>query len=161
MDFQEYVCGFMVTGLTLDVDFGVFIQKNRPAFQAGLWNGVGGKIERFEPPLAAMVREFTEETGCKTNASDWQHTISLRGSNFVVHYYRNLQPDGFPDITSITDEPVAVWQLRQLLNEAPILDNMRWILPLTLSNRVQFPITVNHLLSDEAKLQPTQLINSR
>ena len=45
----------------------VLTHKNRPAWQAGKLNGVGGKIELLESPVAAMVREF--ELGLATLAS--------------------------------------------------------------------------------------------
>jgi len=56
---HRYVLGFM-----FDRDYAevALILKNRPAWQAGKWNGIGGKIEGDETPHAAMVREFTEET---------------------------------------------------------------------------------------------------
>lgn len=151
MAYQQYVCGFMVTGLSLQNE-GLFIRKNRPAFQAGKCNGIGGKIEWNESPIDAMVREFYEEAGVQTNPGDWQHTISLRGHDFVVYYYRNLQPMGLPPFESKTDEPVEQWNLIHFLQMAPKLDNLLWILPMTLSARLDFPITVNHAIGDEAKL---------
>ena len=38
------------------------LHRRRPPNQ-GLWNGVGGRIEAGEPPLAACLREVQEETG--------------------------------------------------------------------------------------------------
>jgi len=54
-----------VVGFAFDHDFShvLLIWKNRPLWQAGKLNGIGGKIEPGELPLNAMIREFAEETG--------------------------------------------------------------------------------------------------
>ena len=57
---KRYVVGFL---LNYDRTQVVLIRKNRPAWQAGHLNGVGGKIEMGETPIEAMTREFEEETG--------------------------------------------------------------------------------------------------
>lgn len=57
---KEYVLGFMFTE---DGKGVVLIQKKKPAWQHGRWNGIGGKIEERETPEKAIVREFEEETG--------------------------------------------------------------------------------------------------
>ena len=41
------------------------LRKNRPDWQAGKLNGIGGHIEEGEEPLNAMRREALEETGYK------------------------------------------------------------------------------------------------
>ena len=39
------------------------IKKERPVWQAGLLNAIGGHVEKGEYPVEAMQREFLEETG--------------------------------------------------------------------------------------------------
>lgn len=39
----------------------LLLEKGRPAWLAGLWNGIGGHVERGEYPFDAMVREAAEE----------------------------------------------------------------------------------------------------
>lgn len=56
---HRYVLGFMFDHEEKHV---LLIWKNRPKWQAGKLNGIGGKIEAGETPLQAMEREFTEET---------------------------------------------------------------------------------------------------
>lgn len=56
----QYVLGFMFNEAESKV---ILIFKNRPAWQAGKLNGIGGKIEEGETPIQAMNREFAEETG--------------------------------------------------------------------------------------------------
>lgn len=61
---KEYVLGFLFNDSGSRV---ALIHKNRPAHLAGLWNGLGGKIEASDAnPWIAMCREFTEETGANT-----------------------------------------------------------------------------------------------
>lgn len=50
---QEYVVGLLFDPHRKYI---CLIQKNRPDFQRGFLNGVGGKIENGEWPLQAMIR---------------------------------------------------------------------------------------------------------
>jgi 8-oxo-dGTP pyrophosphatase MutT (NUDIX family) len=56
---HRYVVGFLFSE---DESRVLLVWKNRPAWQDGKLNGVGGKIEAGETPLQAMEREFKEET---------------------------------------------------------------------------------------------------
>lgn len=51
MSEKSYVVGFMLDQAREHV---VLIEKNRPAWQAGKLNGVGGKVEPGEFPVNAM-----------------------------------------------------------------------------------------------------------
>lgn len=65
---KEYVLGFAFSG---DLNSVVLIHKNKPAWQKGKLNGIGGRVERFELPKYAMVREFSEEAGVMM--PNWDH----------------------------------------------------------------------------------------
>jgi 8-oxo-dGTP diphosphatase len=62
----------------------LLLRKDRPAWQAGRWNGIGGKLEPGEDALAAMVREGVEEVG---QAFAWRPIARLRGSWGEVHVF--------------------------------------------------------------------------
>ena len=57
---REWVVGFLMDS---DAEQVILIRKNRPEWQAGKLNGVGGKVEPGELIGGAMYREFREETG--------------------------------------------------------------------------------------------------
>lgn len=57
---KTYVLGFCFNQSLNKV---VLIRKKKPDWQASRLNGVGGSVEQGETTLAAMVREFREETG--------------------------------------------------------------------------------------------------
>lgn len=140
--YMRYVCGFMIAPAADALESQVLcVLKNRPTFQAGRWNGIGGKIEAGETPLQAQVREFEEEAGVATDPEAWEHTISLYAPSHEVHYYRTFVPS-FPPYRTVTDEWIASHYVRQLLTDLPVLDNMRWILPLQLTLNVRFPLQV-------------------
>jgi 8-oxo-dGTP diphosphatase len=142
----SYVNGFMIQPEQQKM---LFIRKNRPLFQAGKWNGIGGKIEPGETTWQAMVREFREETGCETFESDWEPTIVLTGRTFVVHFFRCFVHK-FPDYRSVTDEVVNDWPLESVFRAfyegpnhgIPTLANMQWILPMQLNLNIKFPLTI-------------------
>ncbi len=56
---DRYVVGFV---FSKDLSRVLLVLKNRPAWQNGKFNGIGGKIEADETAFEAMNREFVEET---------------------------------------------------------------------------------------------------
>lgn len=138
---KRYVVGFM---LNADRTRVVLIVKNRPTWQAGRLNGVGGKIEPSDASDAhAMAREFAEETGVATHPADWTPMCRIVWANddrvdaepSDVTFYRSIWPaeldvaGGLPHLRSLTDEQVVV---RPVANVPvlPVIGNLRWLVPL-------------------------------
>lgn len=87
------------------------IRKNKPVWQAGKLNGIGGKIEGDEAPIAAMIREFNEEGGMVTFDSDWKHYCVMSGVNddgaaFEVYFFAAIGPVHL--LVSTTDEKIEI-----------------------------------------------------
>lgn len=132
MDRQEYVCGFVLDQTS---DWVLLIRKNRPAWQAGMLNGVGGKIEPDDPsPEAAMSREFSEEAGLYIAPSSWFRFCCLHGADGVVgtwkvHFFCvRLDLVGVDQIRQMEDEELA-WYPRDAL-PGNVIDNLRWLIPM-------------------------------
>lgn len=84
-EIKHYCVGFGYYG-----DCVVLVKKERPEWQKGFLNGVGGKLEKNESPLEAMIREFFEETGQLTTPDQWIHAGELIDPELVdacVHIF--------------------------------------------------------------------------
>lgn len=123
---KRYVLGFAFAGLDV-----VLIQKARPSWQAGRWNGIGGHIEEGEEPVAAMVREFQEETGVATLASVWRPAGIMGSSGVWSCLVFTMIHAKVREAQTCTDEGVALWTPLQVREHAEaLIDNVPSLLAL-------------------------------
>jgi 8-oxo-dGTP pyrophosphatase MutT (NUDIX family) len=102
--FFRYVLGFY---FTLDQRRVALIRKNKPEWQAGRLNGIGGKIEEGERPIDAMVREFAEEAGYATSPESWRNFAEMSFPGCSVECFAAT---GDPQhVKTMTDEMV-IWK---------------------------------------------------
>lgn len=120
----EYVVGF-----ALDAYGRVaLIRKNRPEWQAGRLNGVGGHIEPGETPAEAMVREFEEETGRRIGG--WELFVDMEFPGARIYFYRTRIGTSIMDsLRTTTDETVVKIDARSL-HPAAAIPNLLWLVPL-------------------------------
>ena len=128
-----YTCGFLVD----DEDHVLLIRKNRPAFQKGRLNGIGGKLEPGETPIQAMAREFREETGLDISEANWREFavlhIDANETPSVVHFY--VTRGSLDGHRTMTDEELVVVDAHALPDEC--LWNLRWLIPLALDASIK------------------------
>jgi 8-oxo-dGTP diphosphatase len=119
---REYVCGFLFD------EFGgkvALIEKKRPEWQAGKRNGIGGRIEKGETPIQAMVREFGEEAGMVVNHWCKFCEVYDPDDKDLVHFFVAFGP--VDKVRTMTDEEVVVVGVRDLGHTVP---NLRWLIPM-------------------------------
>jgi 8-oxo-dGTP diphosphatase len=135
---QLYVCGFLFSH---DRTHVTLIRKNRPAWQKGKLNGLGGKIEPGETPLQAMQREFLEEAG--VSIQDWHEAVTLRGDpspadpkGWQGHFFRAFAPPALrlQDLHPQTDEQIEIHPVHPLPKDT--IPNLHWLIPLLLDDDV-------------------------
>lgn len=73
------------------------IKKNRPVWQAGFLNAIGGHVKENESPRDAMFREFHEETGLKI--PDWK--------NFCVMHHGPARVDCYTAVGTDTPQQMT------------------------------------------------------
>lgn len=97
-DGHRYVLGF---ALASQKELVLLVKKQRgPSVNIGKWNGVGGKVEPGEKPLAAMIREFREETGAD---ADWEYFGQFIGIGWVVDLFRGVFKGNEDEIAATND----------------------------------------------------------
>lgn len=117
---QQYVVGFIFDH---DREHVVLVHKRRPTFQAGLWNGVGGKVDAHETSYSAMQRECAEE--CDLHISDWQLCAHVCGDSYQIDFWSATSD--LLGAKSCTDELVQVHHV-DAVRQLPTLDNFLMLL---------------------------------
>lgn len=136
----RYVCGFAFPAM---LDRVILIEKQRPAWQKGLFNGVGGHIEDGEMPVDAMVREFHEETGVLVPSLQWRCFALLNGYSqgednwdYQVSFFSaGLTGPEFMAADSMTDEEVLRIDLSEVYSgRLPVIPNIRMLISMALDD---------------------------
>jgi len=107
------------------------MHKNRPDWQSGRLNGVGGRIESKETSVECIVREVFEETGVKTNnKEDWDYFGEIKSDSWRVDLYACAYVGNANDFSTTTDEEVEWFEVDSLPDN--ILENLNWMIPLAI-----------------------------
>ncbi|HEY1096187.1 MAG TPA: NUDIX domain-containing protein [Alphaproteobacteria bacterium] len=139
---KKYVLGF---AFSEDKSKLVLIRKNRPEWQKGKLNGVGGKIEDYDADAyAAMCREFKEEAGIETTAQDWNHYVTLNGDyGFVIIFC--AFSDRFMQARTQSDEAVEIIDLDDRAVRTGFVSNLGWLIEIALDeNQSEFFVHVDY-----------------
>lgn len=152
---MNYVVGFVTDEDHRQV---LLVRKARPEWQAGLVNGIGGKIQQLPPrnntecwesALEAMHREFSEETGT-SDALQWTLRIELkpydrRYKGSVLFWTATMEYDAIKalDQKEINGERLEAWPLSRsghISRHASAVPNLAWTLPLCLDRSVKHAV---------------------
>lgn len=107
---QDYVLGFAFDEAFRSV---LLIEKTKPAWQAGLLNGVGGKVEETDDSYErAMSREFEEECGLHVHDFEWNRYATLEGEGFhVAVFWTKMHIAKIGRAESKTEENIGLYSL--------------------------------------------------
>ncbi len=139
---NNYVLGFIFDNT---VERVLLIEKQRPAWQVGKLNGIGGKIETREKPVAAMVREAFEECHLFSKASDWIPVATVRHPEWHIEVFTTVHTQNPHMLQTKTDEFVRWIPIQQL--PPTIVPNLSWLIPLSkdiLQNRKVKKVVVTY-----------------
>ena len=129
---EKMVVGFVFNEEKTHV---LLIKKNRPQWQAGKINGMGGHIEKGEGAFEAVSRECAEEFGLSIPCKNWKSVAVLRGKDFFVHFFA-AEADVGRALQTTDEEPVLV-ALKDLSRCDSLIPNLHWLIPLSLENSIR------------------------
>lgn len=129
---KEYVLGLIYN---LDNTIVVLQLKDKPDWQHGRYNGIGGSVEVGETRMQAMKRESKEEVGIE---GEWTPKFVMRVSNdtIVTCFKANFTVEQIDAAETFakakTAEPLHLIYVDCLhtLKDAELLTNLRWMVPL-------------------------------
>jgi len=144
-----YVLGFLFG----PCDRVALIQKARPAWQAGLLNGIGGKVENEDiSTYRAMSREFLEETGVSIHYPAWTRFAVMEGEDrvgeqWVVTCFFSTVSKLVPLVNPDKEEPVIWFSYTNFDLWSRVIPNLRWLIPLALQKNHDWsaPVKVRYL----------------
>lgn len=130
---QQYVVGFLFDESLQRV---ALIRKNKPEWQKGKLNGIGGKVEYREPIADAMAREFKEETGMSTGGS-WSYYAEMDLPDWNVQVFAAT---GYLDRLKCGDESpeeekIEIHSVLDVCNGSlAIVENLPWLIRLAIDH---------------------------
>jgi len=131
-----------VLGFYFDISFEkvLLIKKNKPKWQRGKLNGIGGKIEQEESPISAMVREFKEEAGIVEYCwNECFKIIDIINGVWEVDVFYSV--GNLSLARQITNEKLIVCSINNLPEN--VIWNIRWMIPFILDKTVDKNIIFN------------------
>ncbi len=138
----KYVLGFIFDSSAERV---LLIEKQRPAWQAGKLNVIGGKIELREKAISAMVREAFEECHLFSRVGDWLPVASLKHKEWQIDVFTTVHTQNPHMLHTKTDEFVSWHNITML--PPNVLTNINWLVPLSkdiLQNRAVKKVVVEY-----------------
>ena len=144
MSKTDYVVGFVFSS---DRSKVVLVKKNRPEWQAGFYNGVGGKMEEEDQgnSFHTMTREFREETGVEVSYLDWELYAVLSGCNFLIKVFCLFSDEVVAKVTTVTDEPIEIVDVDLNVLRTTAISNAAWLIGAALDgDRNRFALEVTY-----------------
>lgn len=130
---HAYVLGFLFSSDLRNVSL---IEKQKPEWQKGRFNGIGGKLEENESTAQAMSREFLEETGVSILPEQWKEYALLHGSNgrhWRVHIFYAVD-DKLNDVRTMEQERVQVTSTISVVQGTwNTIGNVPWLVAMALA----------------------------
>lgn len=113
------------------------VRKQKPEWQMGMYNLIGGKVEEDEIDKERMAakREFEEESGINIKNEDVIGLCGkIIGKDFFIKVYRlsigKWSESYVPQPTSPTQEEVVIKRIQDLLDHPRLIDNLKVVIPL-------------------------------
>lgn len=124
----------------------LLIHKNRPAWQAGKINAIGGKVEKGEASLTCIMRETREETNLQTEPEKWVFLGIMKGKDWQIDVFSYIYLGNPTDAKTMEDQPIEWFHVHKLPDK--VIYNLRWLTHLAIDKHTNkdletFTITFN------------------
>ena len=115
----SYVVGLVFDASNTKV---LLVRKNRPNWQVGKLNGIGGKVEEGETPYEAVVRECEEE--CGLLLYNWLLVDRFTDNDSYEVFFFTIQAENIHKAYTKTDEVVEIFEIASLFSDSFGMDTV-------------------------------------
>ncbi len=126
---------------------------------AGLWNGIGGKLNPGEDPYAACIREVSEEAGLRIDHPLLRAVLVISvksaGDLWVLFTFTAPAPSEKP---VASEEGELRWIELDALQTLPVLPDLPLLLPHVLSAKEVLTIRLDLRNEDAASLVRAEIV---
>lgn len=129
----KYVAGFLFSP---DLENVVLIEKQKPDWQKGKYNAIGGKIEKGETPEQAMIREFEEETSL--SVTGWKPLVDIEGEGYAVRFFYATSEKWEHHLTTTDEEVFHIPVMDLHLVRHHLIENLNWLIPMAVDKATNF-----------------------
>lgn len=122
---QSFTVGFIFDRALGHV---LLVHKQRPAWQHGKLNGVGGKYEGTETAAECIARETKEETSLTILPTDWLYVGTIHQGEGTAGVLATCYTDALTDAVAADHENIEWFPVVALPHN--VIPNLRWLIPL-------------------------------
>ncbi|MCR8455531.1 MAG: 8-oxo-dGTP diphosphatase [Candidatus Korarchaeota archaeon] len=87
----------------------VLLIKKKRGLGAGLYNGIGGKVEEGEVPLQAVIRECIEEIGAEPLEIEWVGLLEFYNDGVLYGFVHVFKARGLKGEPRESEEAAPMW----------------------------------------------------
>lgn len=124
---QKYTLGFI---FNKNLDHVLLMHKNRPDWQAGKVNGLGGKLFDGEDSIDCIAREIKEESNLDIQKERFVYIGNLSSDTFHMDVFGAVYDGSLADAQSMETEEVEWFQIESLPKNG--IDKLSWLIHITL-----------------------------
>ena len=143
----------------LHTDTRVLLLHRRHPPNAGLWNGIGGKLNPGEDPYVACIREVAEEAGLRIDHPALRAVLVISvkstGELWVIFTFTAPAP---PEEPVASEEGELRWIEFDALGTLPVLPDLPLLLPYVLSTPEVLTIRLDLKDKDAATLVRAEIV---
>lgn len=138
---------YVLINAVSDNDKVLLVMKDRPQWQKGLFNLVGGRVEEGESFRKAAVRELKEESGYEVLEEDLTLAGVIYGREERIFCF-NAKVDASEEVKPRPEETekVAWYPWRLIKEDRRLMPSLRLVLPLMMSGVYNWIIEVTKSL---------------
>jgi 8-oxo-dGTP diphosphatase len=137
----------------------VLLLHRRHPPNAGLWNGIGGKLNPGEDPYAACIREVSEESGLRIDHPVLRAVLVIAvkstGDLWVLFTFTAPAP---PEEPVASEEGELRWIELDGLGTLPVLPDLPLLLPHILSTKEVLTIRLDLKNEDASSMVRAEIV---